>query len=96
MVALGVALSLVPVRVWLDLYRNVDRIDMFHISHEEPASRHGASSHSALGDGVGGPVARWNALHEALNQRDWVRARDWVEYMASRPSARHEVATLVV
>ena len=102
---LGVALGLVPVRVLLDLLQhNVNRIDMFQISHEEAvgaASSHGragaASSHGpAIDDGVARPTERWNALHEALNNRDWKVAREWIEYMASSPSLAHEVASLVL
>ena len=73
---------------------------MFQISHEEAAGaassqgRAGAAwSHSpAIDDGV----ERWNALHEALNTRDWKAAREWIEYMASRPSLAHDVASLVL
>ena len=77
---------------------------MFQISHEEavgaassqdPAGA--ASSHGpAIDDGVAMPTERWNALHEALNNRDWKDAREWIEYMASDPSLAHEVASLVL
>ena len=75
---------------------------MFQISHEEAvgaASSHGragAASSPAIDDGVARPTEQWNALHEALNNRDWKVAREWIEYMASRPSLAHEVASLVL
>ena len=75
---------------------------MFQISHEEAvgaASSHGragAASSPAIDDGVATPAERWNALHEALNKRDWKAVRELIEYMASRPSLAHEVASLVL
>ena len=103
MVALGVALGLVPVRVLLDLLHNVNRIDMFHISHEESSSsqHHGgaASSHGGAASSHGiqdAPDSRWNALHEALNKREWKNALRWMEYMSSSDELVHEVAGLVL
>ena len=103
MVALGVALGLVPVRVLLDLLHNVNRIDMFHISHEGTASsqHHGgtASSHGGAASSHGiqdAPASRWNALHEALNKREWKNALSWMEYMSSSDELVHTVAGLVL
>ena len=98
MVALGLAWGLVPQSAFGLIISTIPiALILFRISPEDAAPSPGAASRQgfAIADGEATATERWNALHESLNRRDWKASCQWIDYMASRPSLNHEVASLV-